>query len=146
MLAELSLPTARQMGKNHASESRSEIHPRYVDKHFVQWMSPSDDENICEYQQVMLPTTKSAAERRGMMRYCKVLVVSLTWPGISLSLVKMHIFALLKFPSCHSSSSSYQFLSIFVRLCFSHVKVHILTTRLWCLSFFILNLMFTSLC
>ena len=45
-----------------------------------------------------LPTTRRAADRRGMMRYCKVLVVSLTWPGMSLSLVKMHIFPLVEFP------------------------------------------------
>ena len=33
-----------------------------------------------------------------MMRYCRVLVVSRTWPGMSLSLVKMHI--LILFPTC----------------------------------------------
>ena len=30
-------------------------------------------------------------ERRGMMRYCRVRVDSLTCPGISVSLVNMHI-------------------------------------------------------
>ena len=44
------------------------------------------------------PTTRRAAERRGMMRYCRVLVVRRTWPGMSLSLVKMHI--LILFPTC----------------------------------------------
>ena len=34
---------------------------------------------------------RRAKERRGMMRYCRVLVDSLTWPGISVSLVKIHI-------------------------------------------------------
>ena len=54
------------------------------------------DENNAETM-LTLPTTRRAAERRGMMRYCNVLVVSLTWPGMSLSLVKMHIFN-LSFP------------------------------------------------
>ena len=37
------------------------------------------------------PTDTSAIESIGMMRYWRVLVDSLTWPGMSLSLVKMHI-------------------------------------------------------
>ena len=37
------------------------------------------------------PTIRRAAERRGMMRYCSVLVDSLTWPGMSLSFVNIHI-------------------------------------------------------
>ena len=37
------------------------------------------------------PTETSASESIGMMRYWRVLVDSLTWPGMSLSLVKMHI-------------------------------------------------------
>ena len=40
------------------------------------------------------PTDTSASESMGMMRYWRVLVDSLTWPGMSLSLVKMHILSL----------------------------------------------------
>ena len=37
------------------------------------------------------PTMRRAADRSGMIRYWRVLVDSLTWPGMSLSFVKIHI-------------------------------------------------------
>ena len=53
---------------------------------------------VIPFRESSWPTTRRAAERSGMMRYCRVLVVSRTWPGMSLSLVKMHI--LIAFPTC----------------------------------------------
>lgn len=44
-----------------------------------------------------LPTVRSERDRRGMIRYWIVLVVSRTWLGISLSLVKMHMTSAVKF-------------------------------------------------
>ena len=38
-----------------------------------------------------LPTERSARDKSGMIRYWSVLVDSLTCPGMSLSLVKIHI-------------------------------------------------------
>ena len=40
---------------------------------------------------VNLPTERSARDKSGMIRYWSVLVDSLTCPGMSLSLVKIHI-------------------------------------------------------
>merc|ERR1711963_111955 len=38
-----------------------------------------------------IPTINNDSDNKGMIKYCNVFVVNLTWPGISLSLVNIHI-------------------------------------------------------